>query len=645
MADLTKLSDQDLKALYSGDLTQVSDEGLKYLHSQQPGAPKEEPGKLESFIRGGSSGLSLGLIPNVITPAVEAAGSKMMGDQSDLEQLYKKYQEASQTAQEQAKQAHPIMYGAGAVAGAAAPILLSAGAAAPEVGLAEAAELGGGALAKEVGKRALTGAATGAAMGGIAAGTESKGQIIGGTTESANQLVNDIKKGMTSGATIGGALSMVSSGMGIGINQLADQLENSSIPFLRQVAKSYKMGQKGTNLGSEKERIFGSGDKAPLIQQDASESRDIMTKIMNADKDLGQRVGQSLEKATQEGRVVDISDPLRQSAKSLDEYFQKNPAIDIDPTAQKNFLKILSKEQQLKPLEAKSALDETDNMLRQLQGDPSTLANASRQVIGNFRKALSQQIKDSIPGYADAANRFEEFRSLIPETIISKATPSDLSNVYFGSLKNKEGSLFEGIKDLVQGATKPGDVQSQEAFANLSQNLNKLDQSEQARLAQGKIDDTVFQKMGIQKPKDLVDKIKNTSDESQVRQTVFGAPPTPPGGKLTTTAARNIIGYGKAEIFKGANKLGKYSAAGATPEKLGPNVYNMGDEQLSQMAGTISSLPGLKSVADSLSKGIADKNQSMKNAALFSLMQNPNAREAIYSYLGGDSTKEPEGVK
>lgn len=591
------------------------------------------PGQLESLLRGGAMGATFGAAP-LISGGIQAAAQKLTGSPEPISQLYKQTQGQSSKEFEAAQQANPLTYGAGELGGGIGSAVLTAGAA-PEAAttLRGAAELGGLALGKEVGKRAAVGATTGATVGGLAGGFQSKGGLIGATPEEEQQLVKDIGHGIQSGASLGSVLSLVGSGLGVSANTLLDKMSGSQNVFLRNVADYIKKGAAGEKLTGEKALLEGQEGKTPLAQRDTSNSRELLDKISKADNELGQDVGNSLEKATEAGQTVNIEEPITVSAKAVDSYFDKNPAIALDPQARNNLRSLLFQKGEIKPLQAKSVIDEMDGILNQLKGDTSTIANATRQIVGGFRKDLSGALKDQIPEYAKTAERFENFRQMVPETILSGGTPSDLSSVYYGSLKNKEESLFDSIKNMLQGATKPGEAEKAETFSNLANNLKQLEQNEKANLAQGNIQDTVFDKMGSTAP-DLINDIKSKADESVGRQTVFGAAPTPPGGKIVPTVARTLVGYGKGEVLNLANKLGSLGAKGASPAKLSSNVYDMTNEQLPIVINALKGVPGLDHLTTHLQKGLSDKNESIKNAALFSIMQNPKAREAIYNTLG-----------
>jgi hypothetical protein len=67
----------------------------------------------------------------------------------------------------------------------------------------------------------------------------------------------------------------------------------------------------------------------------------------------------------------------------------------------------------------------------------------------------------------------------------------------------------------------------------------------------------------------------------------------------------------------------------ASPVKLTQKVYNAGEDELRGLAQKMSEIPGLQSVGKSLMEGLENKDKAGVNAALFSIMQNPQARILI----------------
>lgn len=65
--------------------------------------------------------------------------------------------------------------------------------------------------------------------------------------------------------------------------------------------------------------------------------------------------------------------------------------------------------------------------------------------------------------------------------------------------------------------------------------------------------------------------------------------------------------------------------------RTGHAIYSMGETGLRGVAEAVSSVPGGKNLGSALHKALDNKNDVMKNAALFSIMQNPTLRQALGS--------------
>lgn len=136
------------------------------------------PGVLESGARGLAQGATLGFADE-LAGGGEALLDKIRGAHEALGELYLKHRDESRKKFDAAKQANPIAFGAGQVAGALAPALATAGGSIPEQ-LAAGAALGGANVLGEsksledpglLGKTALgvAGGAAGAGLGNLAA--------------------------------------------------------------------------------------------------------------------------------------------------------------------------------------------------------------------------------------------------------------------------------------------------------------------------------------------------------------------------------------------------------------------------------------------------------------------------------------------
>lgn len=157
-------------------------------HRAQPvgGADEaEEPSELESGLRGLAQGASMGFADE-LTGAGGALVDKLKGDKRDLSDLYKAERDDSRRHYEAAKEAHPLLYGTGNVAGnvaTAIPLAMATGGTSLGALAAEGALQGGlQGLGESTGKTPgddLTEAAKGAGLGGLAGALGGAGGKLG----------------------------------------------------------------------------------------------------------------------------------------------------------------------------------------------------------------------------------------------------------------------------------------------------------------------------------------------------------------------------------------------------------------------------------------------------------------------------------
>ena len=137
--------------------------------------PQELPGIPESLARGIEQGATFGF-GDEINGALQAAKEKgLENSPEDIMDLYKKHRDESRAAMKLAETTNPIASGIGNIAGAALPAIASAGTSlAPEAGLAGAMKFGAatGALSGLGNSEATTlpGAASDVAVGGVLGG-------------------------------------------------------------------------------------------------------------------------------------------------------------------------------------------------------------------------------------------------------------------------------------------------------------------------------------------------------------------------------------------------------------------------------------------------------------------------------------------
>lgn len=538
---------------------------------------------------------------------------------------WREYQKSREAANKALQEESPMAYMGGELAGGIASAAVT-----PGIGGAKVASMGGrllgpGMEALLAGKTASTAANIGGK--GLAMGLE--GLPIGaayGVGASENDMSNPIELGkdMVSGATMGlitgGALGTAGQ-TGKEALKGAKNFANDS-DFLRQLGSAYEYGKKGLNLGSS-ETI----DKVSLIPGRRAE--DLVSRIGTVDEMLGKQVGQSLDNAQQAGVKINIDPSLQETGQQIFKtLFIDNPTLGqiLDPKSTKLLKTIAQREiGDLSPVEARALKDELYNLSDKLAGFNSDQANFAKGVGMNLAKNLDMSLKSAIPEYKLAAKHFEEFRRLVPETIISKGTPSQYGKAYMGNLKNPELKLYESSKDMLKSAKLPGESSSsgRATFEQLRKNLQELQRlNPKATEAMGGTAETV------------TNKLKKQSDElAMLRQATGFDPQEGPTG-LFKGAVSGLATTGRGLSTSAANKVGLVAQGVKTAGQSGPvkaagKLFNATQDQLMNIAQKLKASKATSQVGDSLERALQGKNETAKNAVLFKLMQNPDYRNLL----------------
>lgn len=587
---------------------------------------------LEDLARGTAQGATLGGADE-LQGALQAGSEVNLGnlitepsdELSRLKDLYRKYQQASQNQYEASQKRSPYLYGAGQFAGALAPALLTSGASTAAEGVGEAA-----ALAPTLGNRLLSASIKGAGIGAVAGGLGSEGKLVGATPEEQNQLGSDILQGGEIGGVLGPAMEGLSSAAGSIKNYtskaLANKVEES--PLLSQVKSAYNLGKEGVSTSKRSDLIGKLGPR------EIEDTQAIVNKIQDADKMLGQKVGATIEDATNNGNTVLISQDVKDQASTISNFFKTNPALNLDAKTQNMFNGLINHDvTNLEPQEVLVLRDAADDLIDRMQGDNSTLANFTRQKVQEFRKGINGLLNDQIPGYRDASMRFNQFRQAIPETIIGKGVPPEISGVRVGDMNKPGSKLFSAVQDIVQGSELPGSSTSQakQTLGMLQKNIQSLENPEFSN-------QDVLNKLGGS-AEDFLGGIRKASEVSSVVKQATGVNPQEGSQTLLKGVALGST-TGRGKLLGTANWLGRTSTAleKKLPANLSSSVFDLPNDSLKSIATELAGSDNatIKSLANNILKGIAaGNNDASKNAALFALLQNKDARASIYNMLPG----------
>jgi hypothetical protein len=456
-------------------------------------------------------------------------------------------------------------------------------------------------------------AAKGAPLMAAEGAFRSEGNIIGGTDEEQNKVLEDTAGSLLFGipAVVGldavteVAVPLAKAGFKKGTDYLGGVVESN--PFLRKLGIGFEKGLEGKNPLAE------SGIKKMEAEQ-LDRSSGLMDQILEADKKLGIQVGASLEQAEKAGQILDIARPVQKAIKALDFSYQTFQDMNDNNRGRQIFERIANKmDGVVSPLEAKALIDDVDAFIGKFTatGNKTSTDVAILDSLHKVRKELSDQMKNEISGYREASQRFEEFRRLVPETIMSGQTPQDTSGIFMGKLRNAEGKLYKGIDDLHMNAMAQGSGSGdkRKAFINTERGVSEFMMNEINRGAQSPFDGKQF-----------LDNIKKYSDEANYLKEVQTV-------KAPFVTSTNVVGalgqLGHLGAHAGATVAGRVARPVAD---ISRKAYKLPAEKLNGLADRLESIPGLSTLGKALKDGLQNGDQAKKNAALFSILQNPQAR-------------------
>lgn len=590
-----------------------------------------------------------GLTPELIAKLKGQKAAAIKMPEESAADIYKTYQKGSEAEFAKAEERSPILYGAGQIGGSIASGITMGGA----LGL-NAADKGkkildiasqqgklkaGIELLKRGGKNALM-AAPLMAVEGV---TSSKGNLIGGNDAEQAQVLSDVKNNLAFGipAVIGMqgisdvAAPYVKNKADKAVNYLgnkADEVINDSA-FLRQAKKIYKYGRdQGINPASEKEA-------GKLFHNEIGDARSKVDELLKADEHLGKGISNALEEAEKLGTSIPVDDVVDRSFATLAKEYDKMLEVDANSRGRFIFNKIANKtSRNVSPLEAQDLLKDVDAFIGKFKavGQKTEADNIILENLFNFRKNLSNRMKEVVPKYGAAAGRFEEFRRLIPETIISGKTPTDISGVYMGSLKNPEFKLFQKMEDMTTGATgsSQGAIPIKQAFEQMKQNMSQFETNDAAR----RLADPTLKNPLLKSTDEFASSIRESADDAIARRQLMSSEESRSLGSNAITGATGIGQASKSKALYGLNVAGRAvrKATNSSAANISRKIYNMPAESLNNAADQLINTPGLKVLGTALKEGLSSGDQAKKNAALFSIMQNPSAR----MFFTGDENEE-----
>ena len=568
-----------------------------FLHKNLPSMVKASPSQVNAALKSLTEPASKYAIPGGVKGDV---GPTSYGT------VYRNASDERSALEDAAQKRSPY---AGGLARLGGDALAFTGAAALSPSILAAAPKGAGLI-----QRGLTSAVNMALPGAAAGAVGSSGHLIDATPQEQAQVGRDALHGGETGSLLG-----------MGTAVAGDLLK----PVGKAIADSdmgqyFKMGAEGHNLSSPESRMGtlsnpeGLGDTVSM--HDTQAANKVLDGLNTMDEHLGQDVGDAVKAGTDKQIRIEATPELNSQIKNL----ESTLGTDFSDTMQK------MNTQGLDPSELQEFRNDLADYGRKIYSQDPVAASE----VFNATKELTAQLRQQVPGYTEAANRLNEFRRLIPETILSKDNPIDVTNLRVSGTRNVDTKLLNNIKGMIRGMYNPDNAKAQGAYTNLLQGINKLQQNEQVRKveaqAAGKPFQTVFDKVGVQ-PQDIESFFKDAAAKSKLIQNYTGLGDV----ELNPFKISPLKTLGQASDWIG-NKAGiVYGKMGSVAQNpvlnVGKKLYAASDDALRDLSKTLDSIPGQKPMSTALNKALDNKDSVAKNAVLFSIMQNPNLRSIVGS--------------
>jgi hypothetical protein len=597
---------------------------------------------LHDFSLGAAQGLTLGFADELAAGAgvlLDPLISRLSGETALDEQLrqegatipqsgttYKQELKRSRREFDRAAKESEYLYGAGYLGGSLPSGQALGGALSLATKGTRLGQLAQASKAGRVGKMAVEGA-LGA---GIEAIGSSEGSVTG-TPEQQEQLASDLATGVGIGAVAGGGIGALGQVAAPAAKKMLEPVAEftkdiyENTPYLRQLAGSFKKYGMDYGVSPRSEKaiqtgVMGVEGGTPFSQLNLKRTGEVVDVLEKTKETLGKNV----EKSLSSDLKLDMDDAVRNFSDNFNRVAAELPSINKDEKV-KDILQLLSKNKynSLNPKEVKSLTDQLSNIINRTESSKYSSMELEElsKLLNTFRKDLDTNLKNALPEYAKAANDYTKFmQAAYEQPIMGKYSP-ELSDLFYSNLKDPELKLTKAYEKLIEETGKLSATDTQTSFSNLQRALQKLE-SEGVPLN--------F------KSKDFLKKLKDYADDAAIRDAVVHTQESQAGPTKAMGLLTGLGETGKAWSYLGAQKAGKYvgrpvQSLSSKVQSLSSKLYNAPIDQLDTLANRLTQIPELEMLGRSLKEGIESNDSFKRNAALFSIMQNPSAKLLIDS--------------
>lgn len=579
---------------------------------------------------------ALSYIPGTSANNTKNVDEKLMAEGFDvpvesMADKYQGYQKASEAEFAKAEKESPWLYGAGQLAGNIG------------TGIAAGAKLGVNAASKakpildimkdqgklkaglELLKRGGINYAKASPLMALEGVTGSKGNIIGGTDEEQAKVGKDTLNNLAFGVpTVLGmqALSDVAAPAvkntfdSIADSKMAKGIKNS--PLARKLKMAWESDINPVSESSLRSTDVG---RDGVLRQETVRTDSLADMIQNAQVKVAESIPESLEAAQKRGVKFQIDDTFNKAFNDVAADTEIMNNISQQPVGVKILNRISNATStELDPIKAKALLKEVDTAIEKLESYTvrDQPIDDSLKYLYKFRGEFDNQLKRSIPEYKEAAERYFNFTKNVNETILSGDKSADKTNIWWGNVKNRDGKLADTIRNQARGLGVEGSSTNKlkEANENMIKGMKTVEADEIARTGQSPFD---------MSPDQVRAEMDNIGDGTALRNAMSSV--KDPRRTFKDGLVSGVLEMGTGGVYHGTRLAGKAvrSNIAKNAGQKARYVYNLPAEKLNQAADQLINLPGLSVLGKALKEGLQNGDQAKKNAALFSIMQNPHA--------------------
>jgi len=586
--------------------------------------------------RGVGSGLTFGGVEELL-----AGGKALLSDEKEsLQDLYRKYLEVEEKKTKEAQERSPVASTVGEVIGALAPALVTGGASMAATGGSTIGRLAGKELAKAAGKAALVEGGFGAAGGALAGGlTSEEGKLIGSTPEEREKLLEDIGSGALTGGVLGGAVGgaapYAKKLVQWGKDTLGSGLEKTQLgQEIKTAAEMGKVGKGFVTLESKQARLAEKDARVSDIRKflTAPESQGVSLESAAA-----KEFKEPLEALSEVGLKVKLPEKTFKSIEFIEKQVDPSLATDLYQMALNG----------VSPNEAYALRTK----LKKIAQNNPTLADSLKSLWKNIDDSIEDVVTSDkgfsildrldLPiSYKSGLATYSNVLEATIESITEQGKPTDARRRFFHELAHEDATLNEKIQKLVEKFSSPGTA-SEEARRTLEgieggvgPLLDKLAKSKPEEMQR------IARRMGFESADELKEtllgKIKKASREATVSRVVEGERPFTEGLRIGDILSRkpllqtvNIGSQVAGSIGRGAKTL-----AEKAPAKVSKQIYSLPETALRNIASKLEQSPTMNKYARKLTDALNSGDTVKKDAVLFLLMQNPDARALIPELIG-----------